>query len=113
MTDRPPRVLCTLFRNSIQTFNEFLVDLIANSMCVSEGSSEPRGNQSVQGTKLREEAQKRLIKEKYPPEYLILLKKSYAVMSETAPKLGHVSFEQRWTQEQVCLHLLEGRSRYG
>ncbi|CAM6106019.1 unnamed protein product [Calypogeia fissa] len=97
MTDWPPRVLSNLYRNGLQTFHALLLDLIAKALHFSEES----GGCRIGAAELRIRAEERLIGDGDPPEYRTLLKKSYAVMAETVPSLGRVSFEQRWTQEQI------------
>ncbi|CAM6098970.1 unnamed protein product [Calypogeia fissa] len=97
MTDWPPRVLSNLYRNGLQTFHALLLDLIAKALHFSEESGDCR----IGAAELRTRAEERLIGDGDPPEYRTLLKKSYAVMAETVPSLGRVSFEQRWTQEQI------------
>lgn len=94
MTDWPPRVLSNLYRNGLQTFYDLLFDLITKSLRLSDEGGGCGGDYRLR-------AAERLIADGDPPEYCTLLKQSYAVILETTPTLGHVSFEQRWTQEQA------------
>ncbi|BBN17278.1 telomerase reverse transcriptase [Marchantia polymorpha subsp. ruderalis] len=121
----PPRVLDTIYKDRLQTLYDLLLHLLIGP---SNGSSDalnaavevgkttngvrPEGPE-IANTKCRtdeveaKEAQRRLTREDDPLCYTTMLRESYAVMPETAPTLGAVSFEQRWTQQQIVERVIE------
>ncbi|KAG6546743.1 hypothetical protein Mapa_011932 [Marchantia paleacea] len=121
----PPRVLDTIYKDRLQTLYDLLLHLLTGP---SNGSSDAynaavevgktsnevqqEGPKNANTKRLTDqleakEVERRLTREDDPLCYTTMLRQSYAVMPETAPTLGVVSFEQRWTQQQIVERVIE------
>ncbi|KAL3695661.1 hypothetical protein R1sor_009737 [Riccia sorocarpa] len=127
-----PRVLETIYKARVQTLHHLLVHLLCRTSHRGLHTSEEGAVQLVRTRNERnraeaatdaetkhaekegssfllekEAAQSLLIRPDDPLSYIKMLNRSYAVMAESAPPLGPLTLEQRWTQQQIVDRVIE------
>lgn len=90
--------LCTLFDllSTLLSPSQSKNCPTTNASCTMLHGEQPSGCESPSSFLLREGD---------TAEYLWLLQDCYAALPDTAPPIGVVSLEQRWTQDQACMTL--------
>ncbi|PIA36896.1 hypothetical protein AQUCO_03200096v1 [Aquilegia coerulea] len=102
---RIPEVLWRIYGNRARTLVETVIDLLpkppvsSSDKCRCKGigclgcnGSDPKGF---------------LLRQSDPKDYFNLLTRSFAVVSDKAPRVQSFSFDVRWTQEQVVKKTIE------